>query len=90
MEHTNLAATYVKMFHYNKINVSEEIDGNKSNKWRECMIRQYWYFLNGNYKYKPEVCNGCHDISMMTFESEDIAILNVKRCWLWMCYMEYH
>ena len=44
------------------------------------MIRHYWYFLNGNYKYKPELCNGCHDISMMTFESEDIAILNVKRC----------
>ena len=34
-----------------------------------------------------EVCNGCHDISMMVYKLENIAILNVKgidyRCVIW-------
>ena len=31
-----------------------------------------------NYSYEPEICNGCNDISMMVYELETIAILNVK------------
>ena len=33
------------------------------------MISHYWYFVDLNYTYEPyepEVCNGSHDISMMT------------------------
>ena len=36
-----------------------------------------WYSLD-SYKYKPEVCNGCHDISVMANELENIALLNIK------------
>ena len=43
------------------------------------------------YKLEPYVCNKCHDISMMAYKLENIAILNVKaidyRCVL--CFMEY-
>ena len=53
------------MLHYNKINVSEGIDINKSNKSKECMIYHYWYFVDLNYIYEPEVCNGYHDISLL-------------------------
>ena len=49
-----------------------------SNKSKECMICYYWYFLDLNYTYEPYVCNGCHNISMMAFELENIPILNVK------------
>ena len=70
-----------------KINVPEGIDINKSNKSKECMICHYWYFLDLNYTYEPYVCNGCHDMSMMAYELENIAILNVKgvnyRCVIW-------
>ena len=41
----------------------------------------------GSYKYEPEVCNGCHYLSMVAYELENISILNVKgadyRCVLW-------
>ena len=51
------------------------------------MIFHYWYFLNLNYAYEPEVCNGCHNILMITYELENIAIPNVKGvdywCVLW-------
>ena len=68
------------MFYYNKTNVSKGLDINKSNKWKEWIICHYWFFLNLNYTYEPEVCNECHDISMMAYELENITVLNGK--WL--------
>ena len=79
MEYTDLGATDVKMLYYNEVNVSERTDVNRSNKLKECMICRYWYFKDIGYKYEPEICNRCHDTSMMTYELENIAILNVKR-----------
>ena len=78
VEYINLAATYVKMLYYNKIDVSEGIYINKSNKSKACMICHYWYFKDIGYEFQPYVCNGCHDISMMDCELENITILNVK------------
>ena len=34
-------------------------------------------FLHEAYKYETEVCNGCHDMSMMAYELESIAILKL-------------
>ena len=42
------------------------------------MICHYWYFLDRSYKYEPEVCNGFHDILIMVYELENIAILHIK------------
>ena len=82
----NISMSY-KMLYHSKIDVSEGIDINKSNKSKECMIRCYWYFKDNGYKFEPYVCNGCHDISMMAYELENIAVLNVKgvdyRCVIW-------
>ena len=66
------------MIQYERIDVSEEINLNKSNKAKECMICHYWYFLDIGYKYEPHICNKCHDILMIAHELENIAILNVK------------
>ena len=75
------------MLHFDRIDVSEGIDVDKSNKSKEWMICHYWYFLDSGYKYEPEVWNGCRDISMMVYELENIAILNIKgvdfRCVMW-------
>ena len=79
MEYTDLGATNVKMLYYNKVNVSERTDVNRSDKLKECMICRYWYFKDIGYKYEPEICNRCPDTSMLTYGLENIAILNVKR-----------
>ena len=42
------------------------------------MICHYWYFLDDNYKYETNVCNGCYGISMMVYKLQSITILNVK------------
>ena len=72
----NVCMSY-KIFHYNRVYVSEGIDINKSNKLKEYMIYHYWYFKDTGYIYEPEIWNGCHDISMMAYELENTAY-NVK------------
>ena len=42
------------------------------------MICHYQYFKDIGYKFEPYVCNKGHDISMMAYELENIAILSVK------------
>ena len=41
------------------------------------MICQYWQFKEISYKFEPYVCHKCHDISMMAYELENIAIIDV-------------
>ena len=36
-------------------------------------------FLDKGFKFQPNVCNGCHDILMMSMNLSDIAILNINR-----------
>ena len=62
------------MLQYERINVSEEIDINKSDKSKECMICHYWYFKNIGYKHEPHVCNECHDLSIVVHD------FKYKRC----------
>ena len=74
------------MLQYERIDVSEGIDPDKSDKSKECMIRHYWYFKDIGYKYEPHVCNGCQDLSMVVYDLNDFMILNIKgidyRCYL--------
>ena len=35
-----------KMLHYDRIDVSEGIDVNKTSKSKECNVCRYWYFLS--------------------------------------------
>ena len=75
------------MLHYEKINVSEGIDTNKTSASNECMLYHYWYFKDVVFKFEPHICNKCHDVLMTAYELKMIAILNVKgvdfRCILW-------
>ena len=42
------------------------------------MIYHYRYFKDIGHKFEPYVCNKCHNISMISYELENIAILNAK------------
>ena len=66
------------MLEYYKIDVSEGIDVTKTSDAKECDICDYWYFLDKGFKFQPNVCNGCHDILMMSMNLSDIAILNIN------------
>ena len=50
------------------------------------MVCHYWYFKDIGYKYKPYVCNQCHDLLMIVYNLNDFMILNIKdtdyRCYM--------
>ena len=66
------------MLQYDRINISEEIDINKTSKSKECMLCYYWYFKDVGYKFQPYLCNSCHAVSTMAYNFKNTAILNVK------------
>ena len=45
---------------------------------KSIMICHYWYFKDIGYKFEPNVCHKCHNISVMDYELENIAVLNLK------------
>ena len=51
------------MIEYKKIDILEGIDVDKTNKSKECMLCNYWYFLNKNFSHGPYICDGCYNIS---------------------------
>ena len=77
----------IKMLQYEKIDISEGIDIDKSNKSKICMFWHYWCFKGIADTSESHVCNKYHDISLMAYELKDIAIIHVKgvdyRCVLW-------
>ena len=67
------------MLEYDRIDISEEIDINKTNGSKECDICHYWYFLDKGFKYEPNLCNGCHDLMQKDLNFNDVAIVSVKK-----------
>ena len=74
------------MLRYERINISEEIDINKSVKSKECMICHYWYFEGIGYRYEPHVYNKCHYLLMVVYDLKNFMILKIKgvdyRCYV--------
>ena len=66
------------MLEYDRIDISEGIDVNKTNLSKECNICHYWYFKDINFKYKPYLCNGCHDLMQKAMSFNNVAIVHVK------------
>ena len=63
---------------HKKITDDEGIDHNKnSNTSRFCDVCKFWFFVNKNVNYKDYACNGCHNLLMMAFSLNNIAVLNV-------------
>ena len=66
------------MLEYERIDISEGIDVNKTNSSKECDICHYWYFKDIGFKYEPYLCNACHDLMQKAVSFNDVAIVYVK------------
>ena len=42
------------MLYYNRIDISKEIDVDKTSKWKECDICHYWYFFNKGLSFEQK------------------------------------
>ena len=67
------------MIEYDRIDISEGIDVNMTNRSKECTLFHYWYFLNTNFSYGPYLCDGCYNIMQKSNKFENIAIVHVKK-----------
>ena len=75
------------MLEYDRIDISEGIDVNKTNLSKECDICCYWYFKDVGFEHENYLCNGCHDLMQKAMSFNNIALLYVKgsayriNCW---------
>ena len=67
------------MLEYERIDISEGIDVDMSNKSKECILCHYWYFLNKNFSYGPYLCDGGYNIMQNSNDFKNIAIVHVKK-----------
>ena len=66
------------MLEYDRIDISEGIDINKTNKSKECMLCHYWCFLDRNFSYGPYLCDSCYNMMQKSLDFQNIAIVYVK------------
>ena len=65
------------MLKYEKIDISDGIDVNKSDKSKECMLCHYWYFLDKSFRYGPFICDGCYNMMQKRNKLKNIAIIHI-------------
>ena len=66
------------MLEYERIDISEGIDVNKTNLSKECDICHYCYFKDIGFKYKSYLCNGSHDLMQKAMGFNNIATVHIK------------
>ena len=68
-----------KMLEYDRIDIFEGIDVNKTDKSKECMICHYWYFLDKFFFYGPCLYDGCYNIMQKSINFKNIAMVHIKK-----------
>ena len=66
------------MLEYNRIDISEGIDVNKTNLSNDCKLCHYWFFKDIGFKYEPYLCNACHDLMQKAMSFNNVAVVYVK------------
>ena len=67
-----------KMLEYDRIDISEGIDINRTSISKEYDICHFWYFKDIGFKYEPNLCNGCHNLMQKAISFNDVASVYVK------------
>ena len=71
--------TYKKMTEYERIDISERIDINKTNKSKECMFCHYWYFPDKIFSFGPYLWDGYYNFLQKSRDFKNIAIVHIKK-----------
>ena len=66
------------MLEYDRTDISEGIDVNKTDLSKECDICHYWYFKDIGFKYELYFCNGCHDLMQKAMTFNNVAVVYVR------------
>ena len=66
------------MLQYQKIDVSEGTDVNKTSASKKCELCHYWFFKDVGFKFEEHVCDRCLDLLTIAYSLKNIAILSAK------------
>ena len=66
------------MLEYNRIDISEGIEVNKTSLSKECYICHYWFFKDIGFKYESYLSNGCHELIQKAMSFNNVAIVYAK------------
>ena len=75
------------MLAYERIDISDGIDVNKSDESKECTLCHYWYFLDKNFSYGPYLCDGCYNMTQKCNKLKNIAIVHIKESVYRICFL---
>ena len=75
------------MLVYEKIDISDGIDVNKSYEPKEFTLCHYWYFLDKSFSYGPYLCNGYYNMTQKCNELKNIAIIRIKKSVYRICFL---
>ena len=75
------------MLMYEKIDISDLIDVDKSDKSKECMFCHYWYFLDKIFSYGRYLCDRCYNMMEKCNKLKNIAIFHVKEIVYRICFL---
>ena len=75
------------MLVYERIDISDEIDADKSDKSKECLLCHYWYFLDKNFSYGSFLCDRCYNMMQKCSKLKNIAIVRVKESAYSICFL---
>ena len=67
-----------KTLEYDRIDISEGIEMNKTSASKDCDICHYWYFLHKYFSYESYLCNGCYDLMQKAMNFNDVYIASIK------------
>ena len=65
------------MLEYDRIDILERIDINKTNVSKECHICHYWYFKDIGFMYEQNLYNSCHGLKQKVMDF-NVAIISIK------------
>ena len=75
------------MLVYERIDISDGIDVNRSDKSKQFMLCDYWYFLDKSFSYGPYLCDGCYNMMQKCSKLKNIAIVRVKESAYRICFL---
>ena len=75
------------MLEYEKNDILDGTDTNKSDKSKECMLCHYRYFLDKSFSYGPYLCDGCYNMMQKCNKLKNIAIIHIKESVYRICFL---
>ena len=75
------------MLAYERIDISDGINVNESDKSKKCVLCHCWCFLDKNFSYRPYFCDVCYNMTQKSNEPKNIAIIHIKKSVYRICFL---